>query len=72
MVKKKITRKSNRTLNLFADGGTVSTPSTSPTNGGSNGSNFAQYVPVIGSTVGSAVSQIPKVNRSNTAIEEAV
>lgn len=72
MVKKKITRKSNRTLNLFADGGTVSTPSTSPTNGGSNGSNFAQYVPVIGSTVGSALSQIPNVNRSNTAIEEAV
>ena len=55
MAKKKIIRKSNRTLNLFADGG-----------------NFAQYIPAIDSAVGSALSQVPNVNKDSSAIEEAV
>lgn len=68
MAKKKIIRKSNRTLNLFADGGTMS--STSGSSGGGN--SFAQYIPAIGSTVGSVLSQVPNVNKGSSAIEEAV
>lgn len=56
MAKKKIIRKSNRTLNLFADGG----------------NSFAQYIPAIGSTVSSVLSQVPNVNKGSSAIEEAV
>lgn len=74
MAKKKIIRKSNRTLNLFADGGTMSSTSQStPISGSSGGGNsFAQYIPAIGSTVGSVLSQIPNVNKGSSTIEEAV
>ena len=74
MAKKKIIRKSNRTLNLFADGGAMSsTPQSTPISGSSGGGNsFAQYIPAIGSTVGSVLSQVPNVNKGSSAIEEAV
>lgn len=74
MAKKKIIRKSNRTLNLFADGGTMSSTSQSTSISGSSGggNSFAQYIPAIGSTVGSVLSQVPNVNKSSSAIEEAV
>jgi hypothetical protein len=65
MAKKKIIRKSNRTLNLFEEGGTI--------NENSDGKNsFAQSIPAIGSAVGSALSQVPNLNKSSSAIEEAV
>ena len=67
MAKKKIIRKSNRTLNLFADGGTM--PSTSQSTIGGN--SFAQYIPAIGSMVGSVLNQVPNVNKGSSAIEEA-
>lgn len=73
MAKKKIIRKSNRTLNLFADGGTMSfTPQSTPSGSSGGGSSFAQYIPAIGSTVGSMLSQVPNVNKGSSAIEEAV
>lgn len=74
MAKKKIIRKSNRTLNLFADGGTMlPTSQSTPTSGSSGGGNsFAQYIPAIGSTVSSVLSQVPNVNKGSSAIEEAV
>ena len=73
MAKKKIIRKSNRTLNLFADGGTMSsTPQSTPSGSSGGGSSFAQYIPAIGSTVGSVLSQVPNVNKGSSAIEEAV
>lgn len=73
MAKKKIIRKSNRTLNLFADGGTMSsTPQSTPSGSSGGGSSFAQYIPAIGSTVGSVLSKVPNVNKGSSAIEEAV
>lgn len=73
MAKKKIIRKSNRTLNLFADGGTMSsTPQSTPSGSSGGGNSFAQYIPAIGSTVGSVLSQVPNVNKGSSAIEEAV
>ena len=68
MAKKKIIRKSNRILNLFADGGTMSSTSQSTIGGNS----FAQYIPAIGSMVGSVLNQVPNVNKGSSAIEEAV
>ena len=56
MAKKKIIRKSNRTLNLFAVGGTMPSTSQSTISGNSGGGNsFAQYIPAIGSMVGSVL-----------------
>ena len=73
MAKKKIIRKSNRTLNLFADGGAMSsTPQSTPSGSSGGGNSFAQYIPAIGSTVGSVLSQVPNVNKGSSAIEEAV
>lgn len=73
MAKKKIIRKSNRTLNLFADGGTMSsTPQSTPSGSSGGGNSFAQYIPAIGSTVSSVLSQVPNVNKGSSAIEEAV
>lgn len=73
MAKKKIIRKSNRTLNLFADGGAMSsTPQSTPSGSSGGGNSFAQYIPAIGSTVGSMLSQVPNVNKGSSAIEEAV
>ena len=68
MAKKKIIRKSNRTLNLFAGGGTMSSTPQSTIGGNS----FAQYIPAIGSMVGSVLNQVPNVNKGSSAIEEAV
>lgn len=73
MAKKKIIRKSNRTLNLFAVGGTMPSTSQSTISGSSGGGNsFAQYIPAIGSMVGSVLNQVPNVNKGSSAIEEAI